>query len=165
MNQDETFGMLAQVLGVRTEALVEAIGENWYRSRETPHLLIRGSDPLLESFFEDDDDDQDDDQEETEHTYPDVGISFDLFDDIKIGTLEMFYSPGPAGYGLKSLVSFGLGDPPGLERLKAAIDQAAEAFRAEFQTCVYCKRKLPSYEISDEGYCYSCGEEELGLVY
>jgi hypothetical protein len=165
MNQDETFGILADVLGVRTETLVEAIGENWYRSRETPHLLIRGSDPLLAGFFEDDDDGQDDDHEETEVTYPDVGISFDSFDEIKIGTLEMFYSPGPAGYGLKPLVTLAPGGPLVLEKLQSAIDQAAEAFIAEFQTCVYCKKKLPTYEMSDEGYCYSCGEEELGLVY
>lgn len=166
MNHEETFGLLSDALGVSTETLVEAIGENWFRSPTSRYLLIRGSEMDQVSVFEDDDDDYDDgDQEENDVSYPDVGISFESLDQLEIGTLEMFYSPGPDGFGLKTLVTLPTRDQFALDKLKVAINHAAEVFRAEFQTCIYCKKELPPHVMSEDGYCYSCGSDQLGIVY
>ena len=155
--------MLAQLLRVSPEALADSIGDKWTTSYGTPNLLIRGSD--VEYSFEADDDDHDDGQEVSAATYPDVGILFDLRELIHIGTLEGIYPPAPSGYGLKNLITLSCEDPKVLEKLVSAIEHLAQVAITELQVCIYCKEKLPPYLMSEDGYCYSCGEEELGLVH
>jgi hypothetical protein len=172
MSRDEAFEMLAQLLRVPPEALADSIGDNWTSTYGSPNLLIRGSD--VEYRFEADDDDHDDhddheghedDEEASAASYPDVGILFDLRELIHIGTLEGIYTPAPSGYGLKNLITLSCDDPQVLEKLVSAIEHLAQVAIAELQVCMYCKEKLPPYLMSEDGYCYSCGEEELGLVH
>ena len=106
-----------------------------------------------------DEDDEDDD------SYPDVGIFLDSPNRIEIGNVEAIYDPGPAGFEIKTLLTLDPKDPLVLEKLEAAIEYAARVSKAEMQVCMYCKEKLPSYSMSEDGYCYGCGSSELGIIY
>ena len=164
MNSENTFEELASVLGVSPENLAGYIGDNWSNTSANPNLLIRGNDFGF-IFFDDDFDDEGTDDEDTDESYPDVGILVELPDLIHVGTLKALYNPAPSGYEIKPMVTLSGGDELALEKLVAAIESAAEKYKAKFKTCKYCKKKLPPYVMSERGYCYGCGSSELGLIY
>ena len=155
---DHTFEKLAAALKVTPEVLVGLIGADWNSTHAKPNLLIRGG-GLEYVVFDEDEDDEDDD------SYPDVGIFLDSPNRIEIGNVEAIYDPGPAGFEIKTLLTLDPKDPLVLEKLEAAIEYAARVRKAEMQVCMYCKEKLPSYSMSEDGYCYGCGSSELGIIY
>jgi hypothetical protein len=159
MRREYVFEMLAEVLGVTSEALAASMGTDWNTTDATPNMIIRGSDNPGFFFYDDDE------PVEIEASYPDVGIKVELPDRIHIGTLEAIYNPAPVGYDIKPLVSLSLRDPIGLDKLKEAIEYVAQVALAEMRACTYCRQELPPYLMSEQGYCYGCGSEKLGIVY
>jgi hypothetical protein len=154
-------GRLAGLLGVTAEELESSIGSNWTSTSATPNLLIRGDDMGV-LFF---DDENDDEEQGIEQTYPDIGMLVEYPDRIHIGTLKGVYNPAPMGYDIKTLITLTADADLNLQKLGEAIESVAQAFKAGLKACRYCKEKIPSYYMSEGGYCYSCGSKELGIVY
>jgi hypothetical protein len=157
----DIFEKLAVLLGVTREALETSIGTNWTSTSATPNLVIRGE-HMGVLFF---DDENDDEELEIEQTYPDIGILVEYPDRIHIGTLKGVYNPAPMGYEIKTLITLSADADLNLQKLEEAIESVAQAFKAGLKACRYCKEKIPSYYMSEGGYCYSCSSKELGILY
>lgn len=114
MPEERVLEILAETLGVSTEALKESIGSDWSESSTAvPNLIIRGFFPEWPYS------DGSEEEEDKDLSYPDVGIYFDEFErQIQVGTLIGRYGPGWLGFDIKPRTTIETWDREALEKLK-----------------------------------------------
>jgi hypothetical protein len=97
---------------------------------------------------------------------PAAGIQIDTFTEVVlVGPVEGHWAGHRLIYSLRDTVKLSLEDPEFLSALDAALWDAQRKHESAKVKCTFCHESKSRYELADEGHCYDCGSEHLGVVY
>lgn len=149
---------LAQLLHFDQGALENAIGPTWWLDSKYHHVtdnyFFRGSEKTNSKDAKED------------LVEPVVGIKVDEFSVVTVGrAIGVWLSLSTVAFEIEPLRQFVNSRDLSVTELSQAVQAAEISYISHLIECKLCKAPWPPYYVNEDGNCYGCGEERLGIVY